>query len=73
VLAGLTSRQQAILVRSDSEGVATIAADLGCSVGTVVNEQRRIGDLVARLTEDSGERDRVLNITVDLVYEEDDG
>ena len=73
VLAGLTARQRAILTRSGSEGVAAIALELGCAAGTVINEQRRIADVVTRLTEDPSERDRVLNIAVDLVYEEDDG
>ena len=49
-----------------------MATAVGCSVGTVVNEQRRIGKLVARLTENGRERDLVLNMIVDLAYEDDD-
>jgi len=69
----LSGRQREILRRSESDSVAEMAAAVGCSVGTVVNEQRRIGKLVARLTESESERDLVLNMLVDLAYEDDDG
>ncbi|MGI8411619.1 MAG: hypothetical protein ACR2LV_02845 [Solirubrobacteraceae bacterium] len=72
IVAELSTRQLTILQRSATEGVASIAAAVGCSVGTVVNEQRRVGELVSRLTENEQERDRVLNIVVDITYEDDD-
>jgi hypothetical protein len=72
VVAELSSRQAQVLQRSGTETVADTAAALACSVGTVVNEQRRIGELVTRLSEDAAERDRVLKIAADLVYLEDD-
>lgn len=68
----LTERQAAILVRSE-DTVADIAVAVGCSAGTVVNEQRRIGILVAEATGDGRERDAVLNEIVDVLYSEDDG
>ena len=69
----LSGRQREILRRSESDSVAEMATAVGISVGTVVNEQRRIGKLVARLTENESERDLVLNMIVDLAYEDDDG
>ncbi|MGO9956182.1 MAG: hypothetical protein ACLP50_09430 [Solirubrobacteraceae bacterium] len=72
VSAQLTTRQREILRRSESDTVAEIATAVGCSVGTVVNEQRRIGELVSRVTGDGSERDRLLNMMVDLPYEDDD-
>lgn len=72
IAAELSPRQLSILKRSTTESVASIAVAVGCSVGTVVNEQRRVGDVVSRLTEDERERDRVLNIVVDFAYEDED-
>jgi hypothetical protein len=72
IIGQLSWRQLELLRRTESETVAEMAAALECSVGTVINEQRRIGELVARLTESDEERDRVLNMAVDLAYEHDD-
>ncbi len=72
VVAELTPRQRRILQLSGEEKVADIAETLNCSVGTVINEQRRIGMLVARLTESSDERDRLLNVVADLLYVDGD-
>jgi hypothetical protein len=73
VLAELTPRQVLVLRRSaDEETVVQIAAAVGCSAGTVVNEQRRIGELVARMSENDSERDQLLNILADLVYSNTD-
>jgi DNA-binding CsgD family transcriptional regulator len=71
-LAGLSPRQVEVLRRTGTEAVADIAAALGCSVGTVINEQRRIGEVVTRLSEDDDERDRILNIAADLLYVDND-
>jgi hypothetical protein len=67
ILTGFTDRQREVLARSE-DPVASIAAALHCSVGTVVNERRRIAAAVARLTEDETEAGLVLNIVADLLY-----
>jgi hypothetical protein len=72
IVGELSVRQFEILRRTETETVAEMAAAAGCSVGTVVNEQRRVAELLARLTENDDERDRVLNMIVDLAYEDDD-
>ena len=72
ICAALTPRQREVLRRSTDDTVAGMAQALDCSVGTVLNEQRRIGELVARLSEDDAERDRLLNIIADLEYSDDD-
>jgi DNA-binding NarL/FixJ family response regulator len=72
-LAGeLTPRQAEILLR-DADKVADIARAVGCSVGTVINEQRRIANLVTRHSADTDERDDLLNYLADLLYENIDG
>jgi DNA-binding CsgD family transcriptional regulator len=73
VLAELSQRQAAVL-RATVAGqpVAEMAAQLGCSAGTIVNEQRRVGEVVTRFSADDGERDRLLNIVADLLYWTDD-
>lgn len=69
LLGELSARQALILQRTaEEETVVQIAAVAGCSVGTVVNEQRRIGQLVSRMSENDVERDQLLNILVDLLY-----
>lgn len=72
ILTELSARQREVLRRTADVRVADLAAELGCSVGTVINEQRRIGTVVTRLSEDDGERDRLLNIARDLAYEDVD-
>ncbi|MDB5862097.1 MAG: hypothetical protein JWQ76_5786 [Ramlibacter sp.] len=71
ILAQLTVRQREVLRRGD-DPVAAIGRDLQCSVGTVVNERRRIGDVVTRLSADNDERDALLNIAADRLYLQDD-
>ena len=68
LVAGLTERQREVLRRSGDETVAVLAAVLGCSPATIVNEQRRVGEAVTRMSEDQRERGALLNITRDLVY-----
>jgi hypothetical protein len=72
VVAELSARQRAVLQASADATVAEMAEALGCSVGTIINEQRRIGLLVARLSEDDAERDELLNMTRDTTYVEAD-
>jgi hypothetical protein len=73
VLATL-SRRQALVLRATvaEQAIAGIATALGISVGTVINDQRRIGTLVTRFSTDDRERDRLLNILADLLYTEND-
>jgi hypothetical protein len=69
LLGELSARQALILRRTAAEEtVVQIAAAAGCSAGTVVNEQRRVGQLVSRMSENDVERDQLLNILADLVY-----
>lgn len=68
----LTPRQSAILRRSGDK-VADIAGALDCSVGTVVNEQRRVGVVVTRASGDDDERAALVNLMVDLLYVTSDG
>lgn len=69
VLAELSPRQVEVLgATADGDPVAEIARRLSCSMGTVVNEQRRVGDVVRRFSADDDERDGLLNIVADLVY-----
>jgi hypothetical protein len=69
-LLGEMSARQALILRRTAaeETVAQIAAAAGCSTGTVVNEQRRVGQLLSRMSENDVERDQLLNILADLVY-----
>ena len=71
VLAELSSRQVEVLRRTSAdESVEAIAAALDCSVGTVVNERRRVGALIARMSENDQERETLLNFIADLLYRE---
>ena len=72
ILADLTPRQREVLRLGDAK-VASVAEALRCSVGTVMNERRRIGVAVSRLSEDDYERDALLNIAADLLYPTDNG
>jgi DNA-binding CsgD family transcriptional regulator len=67
VLAELTPRQIEVLRRSASETVDQMARALGCSVGTIHNEQRRIGVVISRMSEED-EREALLKIVSDLLY-----
>jgi hypothetical protein len=73
VLAELSARQAAVLRGTVAEQpVATMASELGCAAGTIVNEQRRIGELVTRFSADDDERGQLLNIVADLLYSDVD-
>jgi hypothetical protein len=70
LLAELTPRQVEVLRRSDTATDKEMASALSCSVGTIYNEQRRIGQLISRMSEDD-EREALLKIVNDLVYLEE--
>ncbi|HMJ01167.1 MAG TPA: hypothetical protein VK488_15150 [Gaiellaceae bacterium] len=67
VIAELTPRQIEVLRRSDEETVDQMAQALRCSAGTIHNEQRRIGALISRMSEDD-EREKLLKIVSDRLY-----
>lgn len=67
IVASLSPRQRHVL-RLGDDPVAVVAEALGCSVGTVMNERRRIGEAVTRMSGDDDERDALLNIASDLLY-----
>ena len=74
IVAQLSQRQLEVLRRSDSgETIDGMAASLDCSVGTIVNEQRRVGEAITRMSESDSEREALLRIVRDLVYEADEG
>ena len=77
LIAALTSRQAEVLLategavlQEDGETLDEIAARLGCSVGTVVNEQRRVAALLDRHSENDDEMRLVLRKALDLLYGE---
>ncbi len=71
VVAELTPRQLEVLRRTIAdESVEAIGEALGCSVGTVVNERRRVGAVIARMSEDDEEREALLKFIADLLYGE---
>jgi hypothetical protein len=67
VIAELTPRQIEVLRRSDEQTVGQMAQALGCSTGTIHNEQRRIGALISRMSEED-EREKLLKIVSDHLY-----
>ena len=71
IVADLTARQRDVLRRAD-DTVVSIAEALHCSVGTIINERRRIAAAVSRLSEDEAERAVLLNMAADLLYPVDD-
>lgn len=73
ILAELTVRQLEVLRRTDeTETIDEMAAALSCSVGTIVNEQKRIGGLIDRFSETDDERVQLLRIVRDHVYRRDE-
>jgi hypothetical protein len=72
VIAELTSRQIEVLRRSDRETDETMAQALGCSVGTIYNEQRRVAGVISRMSE-ADERETLLKIVSDLLYSVGEG
>ena len=72
IVAELTARQLEVLRRSDGEEtIDEIAAALGCSVGTIVNERSHIGLAIHRFSEDESDHQQLLRIVCDLLYRSD--
>jgi hypothetical protein len=71
VIAELSPRQcDVVLGARGGERQAAIGNRLGCSEGTVSNELHRIGQVVDRYSEDQDERDMLLRIVGDQLYEQ---
>lgn len=71
MIAEMSSRQVEVLVRSEAgETIDQMAERLECSVGTVVNERRQVGAILARHSETDNQRAAVLRKVLDLLYEE---
>lgn len=69
-LAEVTGRQARVLLgTADGRTLEDLAAELGCSRATVLNEQRRAGEILTRLSGDDHERETLLNYVLDLLYE----
>lgn len=70
VVADLTARQVAVLLgRRAEETWDALAEELGCSPATIANEERRIAATVERHSENEHEKQQLLRITGDLLYE----
>jgi hypothetical protein len=70
IIVELTVRQARILLatRAETTGEA-LARELNCSAATIVNERRRIGAVIVRHAADAFERDLLLKMTGDALYE----
>lgn len=70
IVAELSRRQAEVLLGTDAEEtIDAMAARLECSVGTIVNEQRRIGATVDRHAESDDQRGTLLRKVLDLLHE----
>lgn len=70
IIAELTARQATILLATRAEVTGeALARELDCSAATIVNEHRRIGALIARHAADTSERNLLLKMTGDALYE----
>jgi len=70
IIAELTARQAIVLLAARAETPwETTAAELNCSAATVTNEHRRIGRIIERCSESDAERDLLLRMTGDALYE----
>jgi hypothetical protein len=71
VLGELTARQADVLLGTRAgESLDSLAQRHSCSPATIYNEQRRIASIVLRYSENNNERDRLLKIAGDLLYED---
>lgn len=69
-IAELTGRQSRVLLARRAEvTVEALAKELGCSVGTVANEEKAIARILRPHCEDSEEEAQLLKIVGDLLYE----
>jgi hypothetical protein len=72
VIAALTSRQiEVLLGKEEGETIDTMSERLECSVGTIVNEERRIAAVLDQNSEDAAQHATVLRKVLDLLYRED--
>ncbi len=70
IIAELTARQANVLLAARAEIPWESTADaLSCSAATVTNEHRRIGRIIERFATSDGERDLLLRLTGDALYE----
>ena len=70
VIDDLTERQRDVVLGTRAEErLEDIAVRHGCSIATIHNEQRRIGAVVERYSENRAERDALLKTVGDLLYQ----
>lgn len=70
IVAELNQRQAEVLLGTDADETQDAMADrLGCAVGTIVNEQRRISSIIDRHAESSDQRGTLLRKVLDLLHE----
>lgn len=70
VIAELSARQVRVLLETaQGRPLADIGRTLGCAAGTVLNEQSRIASVLRRFSGDDEERDDLLKIVTDLLYQ----
>lgn len=70
IIAELNRRQAEVLLGTGAEETMdAMAARLECSVGTIVNEQRRIGSIIERHAETDDQRGTLLRKVLDLLHE----
>ena len=66
----LSRRQVEVLLGTDAgDTLDEMAQRLGCSRVTILNEQRRAGGVLTRLSGDDRERDGLLNTVLEVLYE----
>ena len=69
-IAELTRRQVDVLLGTDAGNTLDqMAARLNCSRVTVLNERRRAGEVLTRLSSSEADRDALLNTVLEALYE----
>ncbi|MGH7484678.1 MAG: hypothetical protein ACREMY_03610, partial [bacterium] len=69
IISEMTPRQLDVLRRTDDdETIDEMAKALSCSVGTIVNEQKRVGALISRFSETDSDKIALLKIVRDRAY-----
>jgi hypothetical protein len=70
IVAELNRRQAEVLLGTDADETQdAMAGRLECAVGTIVNEQRRIGSIIDRHAESTDQRGILLRKVLDLLHE----
>jgi hypothetical protein len=70
IVAELNQRQAEVLIGTDADETQEAMAErLRCAVGTIINEQRRIGSIIDRHAESSDQRGILLRTVLDLLHE----